>query len=130
MSSSVSPAMSIPTSATTPASPITSPASLTPVTRSVASKRSASRATNKGAAAIRIAVSEEATCSSPAAISGNGSVISITANTASHPKRPRNDGSRPRRPASVSRTAAPSTTRTQARNAGGTPSSTATLMNR
>ena len=45
-------------------------------------------------------------------------------------KRPRNEPQRPPAPRASSRTAAPSTTRTQARNAGGTPSSTATLMNR
>ena len=100
------------------------------MTRSEWSKRSASRATNSGAAAMMIAASEEATCCSPNAISGNGITISTTANTASHHHRPRSEPSRPSRQLSASSTAAPSTTRTQARNAGETPSSTAILMNR
>ena len=87
-----------PTSATTPARPISSPASREPVTRSEASKRSASRATNSGAAAIRIAASDEATCCSPAAISGNGIAISTTAKTASQRQRPRTEASRPSAP--------------------------------
>src|SRR3954447_17117878 len=44
--------------------------------------------------------------------------------------RPRTLPSSPARAASASRTAAPSSTRAHARNAGGMPSSTATLMNR
>ena len=77
-----------------------------------------------------IAASDEATCCSPAAISGNGSVISATPNTAIQRQRPRSACSVPARHASPSSTAPPSTIRTQARNTGETPSSTATLMNR
>ena len=47
--------------------------------RSAASKRIASSATSSGTQAIRIAVSDEDTRCSPAAISGNGSAISATA---------------------------------------------------
>src|SRR4051812_27627700 len=63
-------------------------------------------------------------------MSGNGTAISKTANRASQRQRPRSERSVPARQASASSTTAPSTTRAQARNAGGTPSSTATLMNR
>ena len=129
-SSSVRPATSIPISATTPASPSSRPASRAPVARSSASKRSASRATNSGAAATMIAASDELTCCSPAAISGNGNVISTRPKTAIQRQRPRSEASVPARQASPSSTAAPSTIRTHASSAGGTPSSTATLMNR
>src|SRR4051794_486919 len=122
--------MSIPTSATTPPSPMSSPTSRRPETRSEASKRSASRATMSGAAAMMIAATDESTCCSPNAMSGNGTAISNSANATSHRPRPRSDGSVPARHASASSTTAASTTRHQARNAGGTPSSTATLMNR
>ena len=57
--------------------------------RSAGSKRIASTATISGTEAIRIAVSDEDTYCSPAAISGNGSVISITAYAAIQPQRPR-----------------------------------------
>jgi hypothetical protein len=77
-----------------------------------------------------IAASEESTCCSPAAMSGNGTTISITAKTASQRQRPRSGANTPADQASASSTAPPRTTRTHARNAGGTPSSTATLMNR
>jgi hypothetical protein len=77
-----------------------------------------------------IAASEEDTCCSPAAISGNGSEISTTPNTASQRQRPRSAPRLPARHASASSTAAPSTTRTHARKIGETPSSTAILMNR
>ena len=129
-SSSVRPATSRPTSATTPAKPISSPARREPVARSPGSKRTASTATISGTDAIRIAASDEDTCCSPAAMSGNGIEISTTAKIASQRSRPRTEPSTPARWASASRTAAPSHTRVHARNAGGTPSSTATLMNR
>ena len=99
--------------------------------RSSGSKRIASSAMNSGTAAIRIAASDEETCCSPAAISGNGiddldqrvdEPASASGRAAS--------GSRPARLASTSRIAAASVTRTQAMNAGGMPPSTATLMNR
>src|SRR3954447_9854145 len=122
--------MSIPTSATTPARPISSPTRRRPDTRSDASKRSASSATISGAAAMMIAATDESTCCSPAAMSGNGTAISNSANATSHRPRPRRDGSVPARHASAGSTTAASTTRDHARNAGGTPSSTATLMNR
>ena len=77
-----------------------------------------------------MAASDELTCASPAAISGNGKQISTTANTAIQRQRPRSEASEPARHASASSTAPPRTTRTQARTRGGTPSSTATLMNR
>ncbi len=73
------PATSIPTSAITPAKPISRPTSLIPVTRSEWSKRTASTATSSGAAAMMIAASEESMCCSPQAISGNGIVISTSA---------------------------------------------------
>src|SRR4051794_9679447 len=63
-------------------------------------------------------------------MSGNGTAISKIANASSHRPRPRRDDSVPARHASASSTTAASTTRDHARNAGGTPSSTATLMNR
>ena len=71
--------MSRPTSATTPANPISSPNRRAPVARSAWSKRSASRATISGTEAIRIAANEDETCCSPAAISGNGITISTSA---------------------------------------------------
>src|SRR3954468_9294297 len=129
-SSSACPAMSIPTSATTPPRPISRPTRRRPDTRSDSSKRSASSATMSGAAAMMIAATEESTCCSPAAMSGKGTAISKIANATSHRPRPRTEPSVPARHASASRTTAASTTRDHARNAGGTPSSTATLMNR
>src|SRR3954462_14394592 len=63
-------------------------------------------------------------------MSGNGTAISKIAKASSHRPRPPGAGSVPARHASASSTTAASTTRDQARNAGGTPSSTATLMNR
>src|SRR4051794_13036893 len=122
--------MSIPTSATTPPRPISSPTSRRPDTRSEASKRSASTATISGAAAMMIAATDESTCCSPNAMNGNGTAISKTANASSQRPRPRSDGSVPARHASASSTTAASTTRHHARKAGGTPSSTAILMNR
>ncbi len=71
--------MSTPTSATTPAKPVTSPASRRPATRSLWSKVRARAATISGVAAIRIAATDELTCSSPKAISGNGIAISAIA---------------------------------------------------
>ena len=53
-----------------------------------------------------IAASDDATCCSPAAISGNGSDISTTPNAASHRQRPRSEPSVPARHASASSTAA------------------------
>src|SRR4051795_3137007 len=122
--------MSIPTSATTPPSPMRSPTSRRPETRSDASKRRASNATISGAAAMMIAATDESTCCSPKAMNGNGTAISKTANASSQRPRPRSDGSVPARHASASSTTAASTTRHHARKAGGTPSSTAILMNR
>ncbi len=69
----------MPTSAITPAKPISSPIRRAPRTRSSGSKRMASTAMISGTAAIRIAASEDETCCSPAAISGNGIEISTTA---------------------------------------------------
>ena len=69
----------MPTSATTPASPTNRPTSRTPVARSERSTRIAISATISGTQAIRIAASDEETCCSPAAISGNGSAISASA---------------------------------------------------
>src|SRR3954469_21731212 len=63
-------------------------------------------------------------------MSGNGTAISKIANASSDRPRLRRDDSVPARHASASSTMAASTTRDHARNAGGTPSSTATLMNR
>jgi hypothetical protein len=63
-------------------------------------------------------------------MSGKGTTISRAADATSQRKRPRRGASAPDRQASPTSTAAPRTTRTQARNAGGIPSSTATLMNR
>src|SRR3954451_6507405 len=123
-------AMSMPTSATTPPRPISKPTSRRPDTRSDSSKRRASSATISGAAAMMIAATDESTCCSPLAMSGNGTAISKSANATSHRHRRRSDTGVPARRASTSSTAAASTTRDQARNAGGTPSSTATLMNR
>ena len=56
-----------------------SPTRRVPPTRSEWSKRSASSAMISGTDAIRIAASDDATCCSPAAISGNGMQISMTA---------------------------------------------------
>jgi hypothetical protein len=69
----------MPTRATTPASPTTSPTSRDPVARSAWSKRSASSATKSGTAAMMIAASDEATWRSPAAMSGKGTTISNSA---------------------------------------------------
>ena len=77
-----------------------------PVARSAGSKRIASTATISGTEAIRIAVSDEDTYCSPAAISGNGSVISITAYAAIHAQRPRSWRSTPACHASASSSAA------------------------
>src|SRR3954469_11032215 len=83
-----------------------------------------------GAAAMMMAATDESTWRSPAAMSGNGMAISNSANSASHRQRPRSVGSVPARQANASRTDAPRTARAQATTAGGTPSSTAILMNR
>src|SRR3954451_480578 len=124
--------MSIPTSATTPPRPTSRPTSRRPPTRSDSSKRSASSATISGAAAMMIAATDESTWRSPLAISGNGTAISKIAKASSHrPRpRPRSEPSVPARQARPRSTTAASTTRDHARNAGGTPSSTAILMNR
>ena len=79
---------------------------------------------------MMIAARDEATCCSPAAIRGNGIAISTMPKTISQVQRPRRVCSSPRRQAKATSTIAASTTRTQARKAGETPSSTATLMNR
>src|SRR3954465_14114294 len=122
--------MSMPTRATPPPGPLSNPTTRRPDTRSDSWKRRASSATISGAAAMMIAATDESTCCSPLAMSGNGTAISKSANATSHRHRPRSEPSVPARRASASSTAAASTTRDQARNAGGTPSSTATLMNR
>ena len=62
-----------------PAKPIIKPRAGGPPARSAWSNRSASRATINGTEAIRIAASDDATCCSPAAISGNGITISTSA---------------------------------------------------
>ena len=77
-----------------------------------------------------IAASDESTCTSPAAISGNGIDISTTASATSHRHPPRSVGSVPARQASANSTTAASVTRPQASASGGTPPSTAILMNR
>ena len=58
---------------------MTRPTRREPVARSAGSKRSASSATKSGTEAMMIAASEEATCCSPAAMSGNGTAISNSA---------------------------------------------------
>src|SRR4051812_35575078 len=63
-------------------------------------------------------------------MSGKGAQISNSAYTTTQRRIPRVTPSRPERQASASSSAAPMVTRTQARKIGGTPSSTATLMNR
>src|SRR5829696_2998634 len=129
-SSSVRPATSMPTSATTPPRPISSPTSRMPDARSAASNRIASSATTSGTVAMTMAATDEDTRCSPAASSGNGIAISTAANSASQRQRPRSVASRPACAASASRITAPSASRDQATNAGGTPSSTATLIRR
>ena len=57
------------------------PTSRVGVGRSEWSKRVARSATNSGTAAIRIAASEELTCTSPKPSSGHGTAISTAANT-------------------------------------------------
>ena len=69
----------MPTSAITPVKPINSPAARAGVGRSEGSKRSDSTVTISGTEAMMIAVSDDATWTSPAAISGNGIEISATA---------------------------------------------------
>ena len=69
----------MPTSTITPPKPTTRPSARTGVGRSLSSKRIASTAPISGTAATMIAASDEATCTSPAAISGNGIEISATA---------------------------------------------------
>ena len=59
--------------------PITRPSARTGVGRSEGSKRNESTVTISGTEAIRIAASDEAMWTSPAAISGNGIEISATA---------------------------------------------------
>ena len=97
--------------------------------RSEWSKRRASRATNSGTAAIRIAANEELMCTSPYPINGHGIAIS----TAAKSVRMRQRSPRPRRAPSFhatgSSTAAASARRDQATTLGDI-SSTASLMNR
>ena len=83
-----------------------------------------------GSAAMMIAASDEATCCSPNAMSGNGMTISSRANAASGASLARRPRSAPLRQASGSSSAAAIATRTKLRNAGETPSSTAILMKR
>ena len=73
------PATSIPTSAITPAKPIPRPTARIGVGRSEGSKRSDRTVTISGTEAMMIAASDEATCTSPSAISGNGIETSMTA---------------------------------------------------
>src|SRR4051794_33732146 len=63
-------------------------------------------------------------------MSGNGMHTSLTANAVSQPRWRRSPRRAPVRAAIGSSTAAPSATRDQATKMGGTPSSTAILMNR
>src|SRR5215510_12370060 len=128
-SSSGSPATSTPSSATTPATPISRPTRRMPVARSAWSNQIAITATVSGRDAIRIAVSDDETCCSPKLISGNGTTTSANAKAASAPTRLRSPLSAPSRQAIGSSTAAASTTRPHATNAGDS-SSTASLMNR
>ena len=120
--------MSIPTSATTPPSPISIPTKRERVGCSPWSKRSARKATTSGTAAIRIAASEDDTRCSPNAISGNGIVISNRAKAVS--QRSGSPRSAPLRHAIGSSTSAASATRDQATKPGDRSSSTAILMNR
>lgn len=128
ISSEPLPPRSMPTSAATPARPISMPSRRVAVGRSLASKRSASAATTSGSAAIRIAVSDEGIRCSPKPISGNGIAISVAANRTSHLRgSPR---SAPLRSATGSSTSAASVTRDHAMNPGVRPASTAILMKR
>ena len=70
------PAMSTPSSATTPPNPTTSPASRGPVGVSSGERRTDSRATISGMEAIRIAASDEEMRCSPRAMSRNGTATS------------------------------------------------------
>ena len=71
---------------------------------------------------MRIAASDEATCSSPAAMSGSGTTISTRAYTASQRHRPRTDVSTPDRAASATTATAASARRAQERKPGESPS--------
>ncbi len=124
------PATSIPTSAITPPNPIISPSARVGVGRSSGSKRNASTAPINGTAAITIAASDEDTCSSPAAISGNGIDTSATAYAISHRHRPLSVCSVPARHASPMSTIAASVTRAHASIGGVIPPLTAIRMNR
>ena len=77
-----------------------------------------------------IAATDESTWRSPAAMSGNGTAISKNREREQPPAAAAQRRERPRPPGEREQHAAASTTRDHARNAGGTPSSTATLMNR
>src|SRR5687767_1305693 len=130
MSSSVLPATSMPNSTTTPARPTKRPTRRRPVTRSSWSSRIASSAMISGSDATMIAASDEATCCSPNAMSGNGMQISSSANAASGTSLERSPVSAPDHHASGMSSTAAIATRIQLRNAGDTPSSTAILMKR
>ena len=73
------PATSIPSRATTPPNPSSSPTSRSPAGRSAADSRVEIRATISGMLEIRMAASDEATYCSPVAMSTNGSATSQAA---------------------------------------------------
>ena len=105
------------------------PASRVRVGRSAWSKRVASSATNSGTAAIRIAASDELTCTSPKPSSGHGTAISTAANTVSVRQRAPRPRSAPSLQATGSSTSRGEASRDHAMTLGET-SSTAILMNR
>src|SRR3954462_15146359 len=129
-SSLLSPATSMPTSSTTPASPTSMPTSRCRVTRSSGSTNSVRAATSNGNEAIRIAVTDDDTWTSPKEISGNGMQTSDRAKAATQGSLRGTPRSARECAAIGSRSAAPSATRAQATKIGGTPWSTAILMNR
>ena len=77
-----------------------------------------------------IAASDEATCTSPNPISGNGITISTSAYSATHGRLPRTWPSVPVLHASPRSNTAASSTRAHATKTGEIPPSTAILMNR
>src|SRR5215213_1226819 len=122
------PATSIPSRATTPPKPRSSPTSRSPAGRSAGDSRVEISATISGMLEIRMAASDEATCCSPVAMSTNGSATSQAAYARTAGQWPLSPRSEPRRQAAGSSSIAPRATRDQATNPGGTPASTATLM--
>ncbi len=79
---------------------------------------------------MRIAAREESTCCSPQAMRGNGTTTSAIAKAESHRSRCQTPARTSARQARARSTTAPVTTLAQATKAGGTPSSTATLIRR